>query len=213
MKQKLLLALLALFTLGGSNLFAQGWTAQAPADGDFYLYNVGAGKYLSCGESWGTQAVVGNGALKLTLANNGSGAYTLYTTSTFNYGNPNSAQLQSSGFVDQSVNATTWTFTAVDGLENTFTLLNAEGKYLCAPSDGTITIALSETLPTDAYGYWKLINYDNLFNNATVTNPVDVTCLIGDANFESSNGTMTGLWSMNASNKNLLGGGSHHKCG
>lgn len=212
MKQKLLLALLALFTLGGSNLFAQGWTAQAPADGDFYLYNVGAGKYLSCGESWGTQAVVGNGALKFTLENNGSGAYTLYTTSTFSYGNPNSAQLQSSGFVDQSVTATTWTFSAVDGLENTFTLLNAEGKYLCAPSDGTITIALSETPPTDAYGYWKLINFDNLFNNATVTNPVDVTCLIGDANFESSNGTMQGFWSMQASNKNLCGGDSPNKC-
>lgn len=211
MKQKLLLALLALFT-GVGNLFAQNWTPQAPADGDFYLYNVGTGKFLSCGESYGTKAVVGNGALKLTLANNGSGAYTLYTTSTFSYGNPNSAQLQSSGFVDQSVNATTWTFTAVDGLENTFTLLNAEGKYLCAPSDGTIIIALSETLPTDAYGYWKLINYDNLFNNATVTNPVDVTCLIGDANFESSNGTMTGLWSMNASNKNLCGGASPNKC-
>ena len=213
MKQKLLLALLALFTLGGSNLFAQGWTAQAPADGDFYLYNVGAGKYLSCGESWGTQAVVGNGALKLTLANNGSGAYTLYTTSTFSYGNPNSAQLQSSGFVDQSVNATTWTFTAVEGLENTYTLLNAEGKYISAPSDGKIVALLSETAPTDAYGYWKLVNKENLFpETASATNPVDVTCLIGDANFESSNGTMQGFWSMQASNKNLCGGDSPNKC-
>lgn len=213
MKQKLLLALLALFTLGGSSLYGQAWTPQAPADGDFYLYNVGTEKFLSCGESWGTQAVVGNGALLFTFKNNGSGSYTLYTTSTFSYGNPNVAQLQSSGFVDQNVTATTWTFTAVEGLEKTYTLLNAEGKYISAPSDGTIVALLSETAPTDAYGYWKLVNKENLFpETASATNPVDVTCLIGDANFESSNGTMQGFWSIQASNKNLCGGDSPNKC-
>ena len=201
---RLLVALLALFT-GGSNLFAQGWTPQAPADGDFYLYNVGTGTYLSCGsEYWGTKACVDNGALNFTLASNGEGAYTLYTTSTFSYGNPNAAQLQSSGYVDQSVRATTWTFTAVDGLENTYTMFNAAGTYLVAPSDGTKSILLNAEAPTTNYGYWKLINKANLFpETASESNPVDVTCLIDDASFESANGKMQSFWTITANNHNL----------
>ena len=210
MKKKFLL-MTALAVLCGLGVKAQTWTPQAPADGDFYLYNVGTGTFLSCGEDWGTLGVVGNGALKFTLENNGSGAYTLYTTSTFSYGNPNSAQLQSSGYVDQNVNATTWTFTPVNGLEKTYTLLNAAGTYLYAPSDGTIKIILNSDAPTGNNGYWKLIDYDHLFENATELNPVDVTCLIGDANFESSKASEMG-WTMVASNQNLSGGSSPNKC-
>ena len=209
-KIKLLLAAMA--AMVGLSVNAQGWTAQAPADGDFYLYNVGTGTFLSCGEDWGTHAVVGNGALNFTLANNGSGAYTLYTTSTFSYGTPNTAQLQSSGYVDQSVTATTWTFNAVDGQVNTYTLLNATGDYLYAPSNGTIKISLNSTPPTDGYGYWKLINKENLFpETASAENPANVTCIIGDANFESSADAMKNFWAMDASNQNLCGGASPNK--
>ena len=205
--KKIRLLLAAFAAMVGLGASAQGWTAQAPADGDFYLYNVGSGKFLSCGsEYWGTKACIDNGALKFTLADQGSGAYKLFTTSTFSYGNPNAAQLQSSGYVDQSVTATTWTFGEVDGLENTYTLLNAAGTYLVAPSDGTKSILLNSDAPANAYGYWKLINKDNLFLNASEDNPADITCLIGDANFESNNGTMKGFWTMDASNQNLCGG-------
>ena len=127
-KIKFFLAAFAAMTSLGMQ--AQIWTPQAPTNGDFYLYNVGTKTFLSCGESWGTRAVVGNGALNFTLENNGTG-YTLFTTSVFSYGNPNAAQLQSNGFVDQNVEATTWTFDPVDGEENTFTLKNAAGT--CAP--------------------------------------------------------------------------------
>lgn len=209
MKRKLFLVAVA--AMVGLSLNAQSWTPQAPANGDFYLYNVGTGKFLSCGEDWGTHAVVGNGALKFTLENNGSGAYTLYTTSTFSYGNPNSAQLQSSGYVDQNVTATTWTFTEVGGQANTYTLQNAAGTYLYAPNDGTIKIQLKSDAPSDNYGYWKLINLEHLYDNARLDNPIDVTCLIGDANFESSKTSEFG-WSITASNKNLCGGDSPNKC-
>lgn len=212
MKRIRLLMFLLSLIVGGGSVWAQSWTAQAPANGDFYLYNVGTGKFLSCGEDWGTHAVVGNGALKFTLANNGSGAYTLYTINNFSFGNPNAAQLQSNGYVDQNVNATTWTFTEVNGLENTYTLRSAMGDYLYAPSDGKIKISLNSTVPTDNYGYWKLVNYDNLFpESASTENPVDVTCLIGDANFESSKASNLG-WTMTAANQNLCGGSSPNKC-
>ena len=186
-------------------LRAQGWTAQAPADGDFYLYNVGSGTFLSCGsEYWGSKACIDNGALNFTLASNGEGAYTLYTTSTFSYGNPNAAQLQSSGYVDQNKSATTWTFAAVGGMENTYTMQNAAGTYLVAPSDGTKSILLSNDAPTTNYGYWKLINKANLFpETASENNPADITCLIGDASFESTQDAMENFWTIVAANNNL----------
>ena len=34
---------------------AQTWTGNQPQAGDFYLYNVGAGKFLTSGCWWGTQ--------------------------------------------------------------------------------------------------------------------------------------------------------------
>jgi len=208
MKRKLLFAMLCIVSVLG--LKAQTWPAQEPAEGDFYLYNVGTGTFLSCGEDWGTYAVVNNGALKFTLKSNGAGAYTLLTTSYFSYGNPNAAQLQSSGYVDQNVTATTWTFTSVGN--GAYTMRNAAGTYLYAPSDGTIKISLNEAAPSNNYGYWKLINYANLFEGASEVNPVDVTCLISDANFESSKSTSNLKWTMDASNQNLSGGTSPNKC-
>ncbi len=211
MKRKLLLAMLCIVSVLGMR--AQRWTAQAPTDGDFYLYNVGTGSFLSCGAAWGTYALIDNGALSFTLTSNGAGAYTLYTTSTFSYGEPNSAQLQSSGYVDQSATATTWTFTPVSGLENTYTMLNAAGTYLVAPSDGTKSILLNADAPATNYGYWKLINTANLFpETASAENPTNITCLIGDANFESSNVTMKGMWSMTSDNQNLCGGDDPNCC-
>ena len=204
--KKLLFAMLCIVSALG--LRAQGWTAQAPADGDFYLYNVGSGTFLSCGsEYWGSKACIDNGALNFTLASNGEGAYTLYTTSTFSYGNPNAAQLQSSGYVDQNKSATTWTFAAVGGMENTYTMQNAAGTYLVAPSDGTKSILLSNDAPTTNYGYWKLINKANLFpETASENNPADITCLIGDASFESTQDAMENFWTIVAENNNLKKG-------
>lgn len=206
--KKLKLFLAACAAMVGLSANAQGWTGQSPADGDFYLYNVGSGTFLSCGsEYWGSKACIDNGALNFTFAGNGEGAYTLYTTSTFSYGNPNTAQLQSSGYVDQSVSATTWTFNAVEGLEKTYTMLNAAGTYLVAPSDGTKSILLSNDAPTTNYGYWKLINKANLFpETASESNPADITCLIGDANFESTQDAMENFWTIVANNNNLKKG-------
>ena len=69
---RLLVALLALF-LGGSNLFAQ----QEPVDGtSYYLYNVETGKFLTRGNTWGTQAVTNDfgSPWQVTIAD---GKYTL----------------------------------------------------------------------------------------------------------------------------------------
>ena len=58
---------------------AQSWTASAPAAGTFYIYNVGAEKFLASGTSWGSRASIEpHGAMKLTLAVSGGG-YTIST--------------------------------------------------------------------------------------------------------------------------------------
>ena len=53
-KIKLLLAAVAAMVTMGAQ--AQTWTGNDVAAGDFYLYNVGAGQWLTSGNSWGTQA-------------------------------------------------------------------------------------------------------------------------------------------------------------
>ena len=79
MKQKLLLALLALFTLSGSNLYAQTWEpptiGEDPVNGEIYkVYNVQAGKYLSMGKAWfgwETTAILNDDGVDFTLTADG----------------------------------------------------------------------------------------------------------------------------------------------
>lgn len=55
MKQKLLLALLALFTLGGSNLFAQLENGTV-----YWIQDASTGQFISQGDNWSTRAVAQN---------------------------------------------------------------------------------------------------------------------------------------------------------
>ena len=45
-----------LYIVSALGMRAQTWTGNEVAAGDFYLYNIGTGKWLSSGNSWGTQA-------------------------------------------------------------------------------------------------------------------------------------------------------------
>ncbi len=52
-----------------------------------FIYNVGTGRYLTKGEAWGTQAVVGNDAMQFILKHNASmpdGVYNIYSDETGN---------------------------------------------------------------------------------------------------------------------------------
>ena len=53
-------------------------TAQI-AEGDYYLYNRAAGKYLNAGATWGVQAVFGEHAMKVSLTSIGNGKYYIST--------------------------------------------------------------------------------------------------------------------------------------
>lgn len=66
----LLTAVLLMTGLNGA--WAYEWTGNTVAEGDYYLYNVAEGKFLSFGAQWGTRAVlVENAGELVTLSTSG----------------------------------------------------------------------------------------------------------------------------------------------
>ena len=48
-------------------------------EGTYYLYNKASGRFLMAGGNWGTQAVLGDHAIPLTLEEAGEGSYYIRT--------------------------------------------------------------------------------------------------------------------------------------
>ena len=123
---------LALFTLliGGASASAQTWTGNEVQNGTFFLYNVGAQKFLNNGdpnESWGTNAYLQAGfGLDVTLASIGEGVYTIETGIK---NNDTDHYLSNSTWCDAP--AINWTFRAVEGETNVYQIIN-NGEYLMA---------------------------------------------------------------------------------
>ena len=161
--KKLKLVLVALMAMMGLGASAQSWTASEVGAGDFFLYNVGKGQFLTRGNGWGTQASVSaNSALTLTLEEY-DGAYKLRTN------------IQGSGnglerlgdpviYTDQSHSKnSTWTFTKVaDGSNGPiYTIVSKDnhgggaGSYMTASADNTI-VGPADAV-TDDYGRWQLL--------------------------------------------------------
>lgn len=160
-KIKLFLAAIAAMVTMGVN--AQSWTASEVGAGDFYLYNVGKGQFLTMGNGWGTQASASaNSALTLTLEEY-NGAYKLRTD--INGSGKGLERLSDPViYTDQSANKnSTWTFTKVaDGSNGPiYTIVSADnhgggaGSYMTASADNTI-VGPADAV-TDDYGRWQLL--------------------------------------------------------
>ena len=218
MKQKLLLALLALFTLGWTNARAQSWTASEVGEGYFMLYNVGTGQYLTRGNGWGTQATittgnaVGNGISVQLQAFDGK-----YKIRTNINGDGNGLENLSGGtvYTDQSSNKnSTWTFTQVTTDNGpVYNIVSADnhgggtGAYLTAGADGTKVTPGTDGAIDGAK--WKLMAFPAQpvgMNEASETNPVDATSLIVNPNFSFDAIKKGDGWTMQSSNYNPCGG-------
>lgn len=192
MRKNLLLSITMLLCMMMSALGAQAqsWTASAPADGTFYIYNVGAGKFMIAGTGWGCRASVDpHGAMKLTLASSGGG-YSISTNSLFT--GRYLANVDGGPFMD-SGNADVWTFEAVSGQSNTYKM-KVGSNYLYWDG-GTIMSCSLGSDPGNANGYWKLVTEANLkesLNDATLSNPVDATFLMGNTWFPKGGGCTYG---------------------
>ena len=196
---------------------AQSWTASAPADGGtYFLYNVGKQAFLCSGYDWGTRATLTReGGMSVTLVSKGDGTYYISTAPTY----PNRF-LGYDGYVDKASddgsNYCSWTFSAVSGQTNTYTLKEAKNnKYWLlgrstTDENGFKTDRKTDA-PSDSYGYWKLVSRADyiqwLTDNASASNPLDATLLLTNPNFSAS--TSGSGWT----NPPSIGGVAKNQCG
>lgn len=177
----LLTAILLMTGLNGA--WAYEWTGNTVAAGQFYLYNVEEGKFLSFGANWSTRAVLVEDAGEIvTLA--GSGAN--YTV-TFNYiTKPNKHLYLSNNIPFCDGAETTWTFTETSAGSKIY-YLSTGGRYLSAQDYANhltyplVTVGNYSSAPTRAQ--WKLVSRADriaALSGATPLNPVDATFYIAD---------------------------------
>jgi len=164
----LLLAICALFG-GASQSWAQAsfnhaYTvgAEPAAGGDYFLYNIGVGQFLTNGLNYGTRATVDNSGRVLTLAENGTG-YSIYTdyVSLNNRTEAKAGYLTTNGFVDTGTNDAAWVFTPVSvaGYTNAYTIKNSDTQYLFFDRDNTdpgCPVNVGNNTGNN-YSYWLLI--------------------------------------------------------
>lgn len=164
MNRKLLTMLLT-FLVGGVTM-AQTWTGNTPQAGDFYLYNVGAGKFLTSGCWWGTHAAMDDDGMLLTFAGSGND-YTLSTNVAFE-----GKYVGDNAYMDNGT-AATWTFTQVSA--GKYTMKNGS-NYLVFK--GGAVADNDATAPSSDNGYWQIVSRADLINNmksATPSSPVDAS--------------------------------------
>lgn len=211
MKTKLLrtVSLAALLACGVFAPFkaeAQTWTGNTPQAGDFYLYNVGAGKFLTSGCWWGTHAAMDYDGMLLTFAGSGND-YTLSTNVAFA-----NCYVGDNAYMDNG-SAATWTFTQVSA--GKYTMKNGSNYLVFKGGDVADT---DNTAPTTDAGYWQIVSRADLINNmksATPSSPVDASFFMENPkirrNWKNSkpfSGTgITDNGSFNASSETLYGGG------
>ena len=181
-KIKLFLAAIAAMVTMGVN--AQTWTGNDVAAGNFYLYNIGTGKWLSSGNSWGTQAsLVEAGGFYSTLELS-DGKYAIKNTETrTNNKAAGPGYLGTGGFMDAE-SAAYFTFTAAtrsDGVKAYY--IQDGSNNLSYSGTGTTVVFNTETGDN---AQWVLVSKQDRLNamaNADDSNPVDATFLLKNAEF------------------------------
>ncbi len=172
------------------------YTGNAPAEGEFYIYNVGRKNYLTSGGDWGTHAVLGWPGLLATLAENGEG-YTIQFNE-LKQGEARDKYLGKGPYVDASNgDKGTFVFEAVSGKSGVYHIkCTNNSRYLGYDVNGhvdgggqrTFDIVTHDWVSADDNldGEWMLVTKENRLaqmDNASTANPVDVTVLIRDASF------------------------------
>jgi len=192
--------LLFFATLFMTMLFGvKAYADELPADGTYYIENVGAARFIEGANEWGTQASVTERGIEFTLAV-GEGTYTIHSGLAKGY-------LGSNGYVDSD--PSNWTITSVG--EGAYTLA-ADGMYLVWSGEGTALSLVAEA-PTTENGYFKFVTKEEriaALANATADAPVSATFLIGAPNFNRVEPTTA--WTMVAGNQNLSGGNNKNNC-
>ena len=172
MRRKLLFAIVALMCSIGANAQAsynQAYTtgSTVAAGGDYFLYNIGAGAFLTGGMDWGSHASADHAGKVITLASKTSGnwlnqtrGYSINTAYYSANGVENSGYLTSEGYTD-GADDVVWVFTKVNvsGYTNVYTITNGNAgtnNYLYYnPADTRVEIGANTG---DNYSRWILIS-------------------------------------------------------
>ena len=170
-----------------------------PAEGDFYLYNVGLQRFLCGGGDWGAHAYVGFPGVEVTLimgseAPDAGDPFSGYKIDTHLNNGGDSEYLNYGGYMD-TPNQNLWEFVPVEGKSGVFAIARANGekngetgeRMLLGYRPGTYG-----NIDTDMYGIndpnnqWKLVKKSErseLLATATTTNPQDASFLIASPGF------------------------------
>ena len=145
---------------------------------EYYFYNIGAGKFLEGGNSYGTQASLGEVGVPIIFTSTGENLYTLDTR--INNGGQNQF-LGNNGYMDAG--AFNWTLTKV-AESNAYTL--GTGDTYCGYDGSTTVMSTALTDASSPNAQWLLVSKDErtkLMEQATATSGVDASFLIANPNF------------------------------
>ena len=149
-------------------------------EGTYYLYNKASGRFLMAGGNWGTQAVLGDHAIPLTLEEAGEGSYYIRTgfdKSGEGYLSPTTEGL----FLDSYKLA--WPIS--QGQSGCHVISNPYGGYL--GYFGTDVVGTFLTDPNSNEAQWQFLTFAQMLRQlltATTSHPVDATFLVADARFD-----------------------------
>ena len=162
-------------------------------EGIRYLYNPFTEQFLTAGNSWGTQASMGETGVDFTITA-GSTGYTLDSQinngSTYQYLGPDL-------FLDNVT--TTWSI-VLTGTQNgkyTYTLSTDGINYLASPTEGNVAVTTTEN--TNKRAQWLLYSREEMLLHmaeATTAKPVNATFLLPGYNF-GRNDTRNSQWQGN----------------
>ena len=208
MNLKKLLSVATLFVAGalGFNANAQASynftydEGVAVAEGEnYFLYNLGAQKFLTDGMDWGTHATVDNAGRVITFASLAEGKYNIYTKSySVNNGAEEKAGYMTlNGYLDTGENDANWEFTpvTVDNYTNVYTIKHSDTQYLIYNSaDSRVNVGESTG---DNYSYWMIIpktardkkkDYSYYLQNTDFNRPWQRVIWINEAGFSNQSG-------------------------
>ena len=170
-----------------------------PADGDFFIYNVGLKRFLCGGGDWGAHAYVGFPGVEVTLMKSTEypdegDPFDGYLIDTHLPNGADSEYLNYGGYMD-TPHKNLWEFVPVEGKPGVYNMVRANGETNSLTGERLLLGYRPGTLgnmDTDMTGMdnpnnqWKLVTRaerDELLATATADNPQDATYKILSPNF------------------------------
>ena len=137
--------------------YTQG--VEVAAGDNYFLYNIGAGQFLTNGMDWGTRGTVDHAGRTITITAAGESKYTLYSKSVSvnNGSEAKEGYVTTNGYVDTGSSDAAWVFTPVQvaGYTNAYTIKNSDTQYLYFNSTDCRVNVGNNT--GNNYSYWILV--------------------------------------------------------